>query len=158
MPPLRSHPAVLIGPISLVLLGLAGVGYLTTYTARGNGLHQLFIWLAWSVLALRLIYKVFDWLTGYFFVTSKRIILVSGIRRQKIKAIWLAQVTAVEVKRTVGAKILGYGELIFHSQCPDAALVSFDYSPYPEQIGLELDGLLDPILNDFPRLWDDLDT
>jgi hypothetical protein len=150
LPTLRRHSAILIGPISLTLLGLMAAGNLSTTIARGNGLHGLLIWLAWSALVLRLIWKIFDWWVGYIVVTSDRIIVVSGILRRKITAIWLAQVTAVEVKRRISSRFFGYGEFVFHSQCP--ALVALDYVPFPEQVEMELKDLV------FPGPWYDLDA
>jgi hypothetical protein len=45
----------------------------------------------------------------------------------------------------------GYGELVFHSQCPDTAMVAFDYMPYPFELFLELCELA------FPKPTIDLD-
>lgn len=159
---IHRHPATLFGPTSVALLGLAAAIILSTTGAHGNGLHQLFIWLAWFVLVLRLIKKISDWWNDYLFVTSERIIVVSRSKsssssrtisrpHRKIVAIWLAQVTAVTLRRTVGGKLLGYGDVIFQSQCPDAALVAFDSVPYPNQVYLELRALV------FPGLLNDLD-
>jgi len=136
--PTHKHVAILIGPIFLVLFGLAAAVGLSTINAHGDGLRMGFIWLAWFVLFLRLIWKVSDWSLGYFFVASDRIILVSGILRRRTNAIWLAQVTAIDLKRSVAGVVFGYGELVFHSPCPDAAMVTFDYAPYPDQFFLEL--------------------
>lgn len=136
--PLRRHVAILIGPISLMVLGLAAAVGLSVISVRGNGLLMDFIWLAWFVLFLRLIWKVLSWSVGYFFVASDRIILVSGILRRRINAIWLAQVTAIELRRSAQGVIFGYGELVFHSQCSDAAMAAFDYMPYPYELFLEL--------------------
>jgi uncharacterized membrane protein YdbT with pleckstrin-like domain len=103
---LHRHPAFIIGPIFLTLVGLSVAGYLSQNIVRGNGMHILFIWLAWLVLALRLIWKVSQWSAENFFITNERIILVSGIVRRRTIAIWLAQITAVRVRRTVGGRFL----------------------------------------------------
>ena len=97
-----------------------------------------FIWLASLVLFARLIWKILGRLVGYFFVASDQIIVVSGILRRRVNAIWLAQVTAIELRRSVGGFIFGYGELVFHSQCPNAVMVAFDYMPYPYELFQEL--------------------
>jgi len=130
---------MLVGPIFLVLVGLSAAGYLSQVaSAHRNGQWVLFIWLAWFVLLLRLVWKLFDWSVEYLFVTSDRIILISGILRRKIATIWLAQVTAIEIRHTVRGRRLGYAELVFHSPCPDAALLAFDYAPYPDVLAEEL--------------------
>jgi hypothetical protein len=147
LPSFRRHPAILIGPVFLTLFSLLAAGLLLTSIARDNGLGDLLILLAWFALILRLAWKFLDWRIGYFFATGDRIIVVSGVFRQKVTAIWLAQVTAIEVKRGFGGRILGYGELVFHSQCP--ALLALDYVPYPEQLKMELNDLT------FPGTWHD---
>jgi PH (Pleckstrin Homology) domain-containing protein len=149
---IHRHPQFIIGPIFVTLVGLSVAGSLSQNVVRGNGMHLLFIWLAWFVLVLRVIWKISQWSTEYFLVTNERIILVSGIVRRRFTAIWLAQVTAVRVRRTIGGRFLGYGELVFHSQCPDAALIAFDYAPYPQLLTQEIERLV------FRGLWDDLDT
>jgi hypothetical protein len=154
--PIRRHPAFLIGPIFLLIFGSVAAGYLSQTSVRSNGLREAFIWLAWLVLAMWPIWKILDWWAGYFFVADDRIVLVSGIRGRKITAIWLAQVTAIERRRTIGGLLLGYGELFFHSPCPDAALVAFDYAPYPSELFGELCELAFPEPPDtcrFRRWW-----
>jgi uncharacterized membrane protein YdbT with pleckstrin-like domain len=103
-----------------------------------------FIWLAWFVLFLRLIWKILGWSVERVFVASDRIILVSGILRRRINAIWLAQVAAIELRRSVVSIAFGYGDLVFQSQCPDATMVAFDYMPYPYELFLELCELVFP--------------
>ncbi len=148
--PLRRHLAILLGPILLTTFGLTAAAAISMISVRGNGLLMGFIWLAWFALFLRLIWKILGWWVGYFFVASDRIILVSGILRRRINAIWLAQVTAIELRRSAMAVIFGYGELVFHSQCPDAAMVAFDYVPYSYELFLEVCELA------FPKPWTDL--
>jgi len=151
IPPLRRHLAILLGPIFLAMFGLLAAAVLSMISVRGNGLLMGFIWLASFMLFVRLIWKILGRLVGYFFVASDRIILVSGILRRRINAIWLAQVTAIELRRSAVGLIFGYGELVFHSQCPDAVMVAFDYMPYPYELFQELCELA------FPKPRTDLD-
>jgi Bacterial PH domain len=116
----------------------------STDSIRVHGLDLGFIWLAWMVIFLRLIWKCFDWTLGYFVVTNERIMQVSGVLRRRIKAIWLAQVTGITLKRSVLGEICGYAELVLHSPCPDAALLSLDYAPYPTQLESDLRELAFP--------------
>jgi len=46
----HEHPAVLIGPIALVLLGLAIAGLLSNTVTHGNSTAILIIWGLWVVL------------------------------------------------------------------------------------------------------------
>ena len=136
--PLQRHLAILLGPIFLTTFTLTAAAVLSIISVGGNGWLIACIWLASFVLLLWLTWKILDWSVGYFFVASDRIILVSGILRRRINAIWLAQVTAIELRRSLAGHIFGYGELVFHSQCPDAAMVAFDYMPYPYELFVEL--------------------
>jgi energy-coupling factor transporter ATP-binding protein EcfA2 len=149
--PLRRHLAVLLGPIFLAIFGLAAAAALSIIDVRGNGLLMDLIWLASFVLFVRLIWKILGWSAGHFFVASDRVVVVSGILRRRINAIWLAQITAIELRRSVLGLIFGYGELVFHSQSPDAVMVAFDYMPYPYELFLELCELA------FPKPKTDLD-
>lgn len=148
----RHHPAILIGPFLFTFLGLLAALLFSTGSIRVHGLGLGLIWLAWIVIFLRLIWKCFDWTVGYFVVTNERIMQVSGVLRRRIKAIWLAQVTGITLKRSVLGEICGYAELIFHSPCPDAALLSLDYAPYPTQLESDLRELV------FPHAEHDEDT
>ena len=65
----HEHPAVLIGPIALVLLGLAIAGVLSL-AAHGNTTAILVIWVLWVVLLGWLGVKIWDWAVNYFVVTS----------------------------------------------------------------------------------------
>jgi hypothetical protein len=107
-------------------VGLAAAAGLSVIGAHGNGLRLTFTWLAWFVLVLRLTWKVLEWRAGYFLVASDRVVLVSG------------------------GLLLGYGELVFHAPCPDAALVALDYAPYPFELFREVCELAFPGAS---RLW-----
>ena len=138
----RFHPAVLIGPIAQVLGGLALAGLLSTTVARGNGVVMLIIWIAWLVLVARLLYKVYEWLEDYFVVTSQRLLLATGILTRNINMMPLSKVTDMSFKRSTMGRLLGYGEFIVESAGQDQALRRVDHLPYPEQLYLEVCGLI----------------
>src|SRR4051795_5399060 len=56
----HQHPAVLIRPIFEVLAGLAIAGWLSNAVAHGNSTAILVIWLLWTLLLLRLLWKILD--------------------------------------------------------------------------------------------------
>ncbi|HLY65721.1 MAG TPA: PH domain-containing protein, partial [Chloroflexota bacterium] len=89
----RFHPAVLIRPVGEVLLGLAIAGLLSTTIARNSGIALLVIWLVWFLVALRLLYKVWAWLDDYFVVTSKRMMLATGVFSKSVAMLPLTKVT-----------------------------------------------------------------
>jgi uncharacterized membrane protein YdbT with pleckstrin-like domain len=138
----RQHPAVLIRRIVEALLGLAAAGFLSDKVAHGNSLVIVVIWALWAVLLVRLIMKVFEWSVNYFVVTSQRMLLASGIITRKVNMMPLAKVTDMSFQRSTLGRILGYGQFILESAGQDQALRIVDYLPYPEQLYLEVCGLI----------------
>jgi membrane protein YdbS with pleckstrin-like domain len=137
----HEHPAVLIGPIFLVLAGLAIAGWLTNSVTH-NGTAIIVIWALWGLLLLRLGYKVWDWAVHYFVVTSQRLVLVQGVLLRKVNMMPLSKVTDMSFKRSTTGRILGYGEFVVESAGQDQALSHVRFIPYPEQLYLEVCGLI----------------
>ena len=138
----HEHPAVLIGPIALVLLGLGIAGVLSNYVAHGNADAILIIWGLWVLLLLWFAFKVWDWSVNYFVVTSHRLILAKGVIVRNVGMLPLTKVTDMSFQRTTIGRILGYGEFIVESAGQDQALRNVKFIPYPEQLYLEVCGLI----------------
>ena len=138
----HQHPAILIRPIFEVLIGLAIAGWLSNSVANGNGTVILVIWVVWGLVFLRLVWKVFEWVETYFVVTSQRFLLASGIVTRKVNMMPLAKVTDMTFQRSPMGRVLGFGEFILESAGQDQALTNVDYLPYPEQLYLEVCGLI----------------
>jgi membrane protein YdbS with pleckstrin-like domain len=138
----RRHPAVLIGPSILTLAGLLAATVLTATILHGNGALIAVVWIAWLVIFLRLIWKVLNWAVDFFVVTSHRILLTSGLLTRKIAMMPLTKVTDMSFQRDFAGRLLGYGEFIVESAGQDQALRRVDHIPYPEQLYLEVCGML----------------
>ena len=138
----HQHPAILIRPIFEVLIGLAIAGWLSNSVANGNGTAILVIWVVWGLVFLRLVWKVFEWGETYFVVTSQRFLLATGILTRKVNMMPLAKVTDMSFQRSAMGRLLGYGEFILESAGQDQALTNVGYLPYPEQLYLEVCGLI----------------
>lgn len=128
----KIHSARLIPPLVTVIGGLF-LAIALSPVMRGN--MRLGIWLIMLLLSLYLARAAFVWLFTYFVVTSIRIFMcdLSGITLQ----LNLTDVKGVRVTRTLGGRILGYGTLILGS-----ARIAIDSLPYPEQLYLEILGML----------------
>ena len=137
----HQHPAVLIGPIFLAFLGLAIAGWLTTI-ARGNTIALVVIWLLWGILLFRLVWKVIDWSLNYFVITSERLLLAQGFILRRVDMMPLVKVTDMSFRRDLKGQLLGYGEFVVESAGQDQALRNVNYLPYPEQLYLEVCGLI----------------
>ena len=138
----HQHPAILIRPIFEVLIGLAIAGWLSNSVANGNGTAILVIWVVWGLVFLRLVWKVFEWGETYFVVTSQRFLLATGLVTRKVNMMPLAKVTDMTFERSATGRILGYGEFILESAGQNQALERIKHLPYPEQLYLEVCGLI----------------
>ena len=138
----HQHPAVLIRVIFEVLIALAIAGWLTVAVAKDNGTAVLIIWILWGIVFLRLVIKVVEWVETYFVVTSQRFLLATGLITRQVKMMPLAKVTDMTFERSAWGRILGYGEFIIESAGQNQALERVKHLPYPEQLYLEVCGLL----------------
>ena len=87
-------------------------------------------------------WKVFEWSEDYFVVTSQRLLLCQGFITHKVNMMPLAKVTDMSFQRSAMGQLLGYGEFIVESAGQDQALRNVDHLPYPEQLYLEVCGLI----------------
>jgi uncharacterized membrane protein YdbT with pleckstrin-like domain len=138
----HQHPAVLIRVIFEVLVGLAIAGWLTVAVAKNNGTAVLIIWILWGLVFLQLVIRVIEWVETYFVVTSQRFILATGLVTRQVKMMPLAKVTDMTFERSATGRILGYGEFILESAGQNQALERIKHLPYPEQLYLEVCGLI----------------
>jgi uncharacterized membrane protein YdbT with pleckstrin-like domain len=140
----RKHPAVLVKPISYVIGGLIVAGVLTEFIGRHNGIALLVIWLAWLGLLGYLGQQTLIWAINYFVVTSQRMMLTSGLITRKVAMMPLTKVTDMSFQRSFQGQVLGYGTFILESAGQDQAFRVVDHLPYPEQLYLEVCGLIFP--------------
>ncbi len=140
----RKHPAVLLRPIGVTLLGLVIAAVISTTVAQHNADVVGFVWIVWAVLLAWLAYKVWEWSQDYFIVTSRRMLLATGVITRKVAMMPLVKVTDMSFQRSSLGRLLGYGEFILESAGQDQALRRVDHIPYPEQLYLEVCGLIFP--------------
>ena len=138
----HQHPAVLIRPIFEVLVGLAIAGWLSNSVAHGNTTVILVIWILWAILLLRLAWKVLEWSLTYFVITSQRLLLSQGFLIRRVDMMPLAKVTDMSFNRAPTGQLLGFGEFVVESAGQDQALRNINHLPYPEQLYLEVCGLI----------------
>ena len=135
----RKHPAELAGPLILVSGGLLAAGELTRRSVRPK-----IVWGAYLPVLLYFLQRVAAWQATYFTVTDMRMILVSGFVVRKVAMMPLAKVTDMSFQRSALGRLLGYGEFIVESAGEEQALRTIDFLPYPEQLYLEVCGLIFP--------------
>ena len=107
-----------------------------------SGTVLLVVWLLWLVLLIRLLYAIYVWLEDYFVVTSQRLLVAKGVLTKSVNMMPLTKVTDMRFERSPWGRLLGYGTFIVESAGQDQALRKIDHLPYPEQLYLEVCGLI----------------
>jgi hypothetical protein len=131
----RRHPAVLIVPTAQAVGGLLAAFALTATVLRDRGALLIWIvWGLWGLLMIRLIWEAVNWAVDYFVITSKRILLTSGVFTRSVAMMPLTKVTDMSFRRTFAGRLLGYGEFVVESAGQDQALRTIDHIPYPEEL------------------------
>jgi membrane protein YdbS with pleckstrin-like domain len=138
----RRHPAVLIGPSVQALAGLLAAAVLTATVLHGNHVLVYAVWIGWLILFGRMVWKAINWAVDFFVVTSHRILLTSGVLTRKVAMMPLTKVTDMSFQRSFAGRLFGFGEFIVESAGQDQALRNIDHIPYPEQLYLEVCGML----------------
>src|SRR5450631_2450757 len=140
----RKHPAVLIGPIAIALAGVLIALVMGTTVLRHSHDGIIVLVLVVVSLLLYLAFKTWEWSEDYFVVTSDRMLQASGVFTRKIAMMPLVKVTDMSFQRSTLGRMLGFGEFILESAGQDQALRVVDHLPYPEQLYLEVCGLIFP--------------
>ena len=138
----REHPIVLLWRALAVLAGLGVAGWLSNAAAHGNGTTILIIWLLWAVLLGWLLVRILDWSVHYFVITSKRLMLTTGVLLRRVNAIPLDKITDIEFRQSQTGRLFGYGTFEVYSPNQDPRMRTFKYLPYPGQLYLEVSGLI----------------
>jgi hypothetical protein len=134
----RYHPAILLPQAAVAAGGLLAAVALWPVDSTASYL-SLGIWLLAALLVFQALTAVYSWLECYLAVTIQRLItpetgfLFRGVRHN----VPLAQLQDIRLVRSLGGRILGYGTLVCQS-----AGVTIGYIPYPEQLYIEITGLL----------------
>jgi uncharacterized membrane protein YdbT with pleckstrin-like domain len=116
--------------------------FLSAAFAKGSATVIGVLWIAWGLLFIRLLIRIWEWWDNHFVVTSQRLLLATGVITKKVNMMPLTKVTDMSFQRSSWGRILGYGEFIVESAGQDQALRRVDHLPYPEQLYLEVCGLI----------------
>lgn len=140
----RKARAVLIGPAAALLAGLIAAALISLTIASGSGIAVLVVWALWGVLLLWFAVRYAEWAVNYFVVTSQRMLLISGIVNRQVGMMPLTKVNDMRFERSVWGRLLGYGSFVVETAGEQQVLRSIDFVPYPEQLYLEVVGLIFP--------------
>jgi uncharacterized membrane protein YdbT with pleckstrin-like domain len=137
----RQHPARLLPPLTAAVGGLLAaiaVGRIT----EGVESAQYVVWILAGFLIARFLVDAINWSVNYVALTKERFILTSGILDRKVMIIPLPEARGLTFERSAGGRLFGYGVLSFESD--GKAKTILDYIPYPEQVYIEVYGMLHP--------------
>jgi hypothetical protein len=137
----RRHWAVLAAPLTITGGGLLIAFALDTGLPPVPYLRDV-IWLGWALLFCYLLWQLIEWWFDRFIVTDRRIMLVTGLVTRKVAMMPLVKVTDMSYKRSVLARILGYGEFIMESAGQDQALRNVTFVAQPDWLYREMCALL----------------
>lgn len=138
----RLHPAPLVLPGAITLLGLFVAIGIDTLTPAKDGVMRDVVWVLWLVLALWFGYKFALWWNDFLIVTNKRILVASGLIAQTVNMMPLGKLTDMAYKRSAMGRILGYGLFDFESAGQDQALRTIKFVPDVENVYLDICHLL----------------
>ncbi|MGH3343437.1 MAG: PH domain-containing protein [Carbonactinosporaceae bacterium] len=138
----RRHPAQILEPAASAVGGLVAVFFLDTVLPIDVPLLRDLLWLGWSFLVARLIWKALEWYVDYFIVTDRRIMATTGLITRKVAMMPLVKVTDMSYKRSPVARLLGYGTFIMESAGQEQALREVHHLPRPDMLYLEMCDLL----------------
>lgn len=139
----RFHPAVLAGPAGAAASGLAAAVVLSL-VADLSGDAQLIMWVTWALLALYALAKAISWPMNYFVVTTQRMLIIKGTFTRDVTMTPLSWAVNFKLRRTTTGRLMGYGHFILVHRHQDPAMRMVRFLPYPEQLYLEVCGLIYP--------------
>jgi uncharacterized membrane protein YdbT with pleckstrin-like domain len=103
----RLHWKVLIGPLVLLLATLAAAAWMRT-----QGPWSDWVLLAPAVGVLVLLAALVKRQSSDFAVTSKRVMMKTGVFNTRSVEILLGKIEAIAVHQTIGGRVFGYGDII----------------------------------------------
>jgi len=133
----RQHPAVLAGSVITVLAGLVAAGILSQLVSASQPLYVV-IWIAWGALFLRFLFRATSWSVDYFVITSRRIMMITGLVNRRVAGIPFPLVNDFSLHRSPVGRLLGFGEFRVRYGTRDQVLQRIQYMPFPEQLCLEI--------------------
>jgi hypothetical protein len=123
-------------------LGAVVIASVLTGTLADSLSLKLVIWVPTGFLVGQLLWSAVGWPASYFVVTTERVLLITGFFRRKVEMIPLGQLVNMSFERSFTGRVLGFGSFIDGSG--GRGRVICEHVPYPEQLYLEICGMLFP--------------
>ncbi|MDQ1482639.1 MAG: hypothetical protein QOF35_715 [Actinomycetota bacterium] len=137
----RSHGKVLIGPVAVLILVVAGVITASTLWPNQTAAGVIAALVGVPVLFLWSVVPFLRWLTSTYTVTNRRLITRHGILTRSGRDIPLFRINDVAYEKGLIDRLLGCGTLIISDATEKAGVVLPDI-PNVEQVHLQISDLL----------------
>ncbi|MGH8885766.1 MAG: PH domain-containing protein [Egibacteraceae bacterium] len=124
------HPAVLIPPAVPAVIALL-IAFVVGSLLGPGGFGTLLWWLT-VPFVLWLVWRVLEWRFDRIVLTTRRIIVVDGIIVRKVGMMPFVKVTDLGYKRSLWARLLGYGAVRLESAGQVQDLEHISYIPNPD--------------------------
>jgi membrane protein YdbS with pleckstrin-like domain len=148
----RRHWSILWREMVAVVAGTFLLGYLAGVTTMSSQLVVGAATVGWGLLLLWVAIRVGDWWFDRFVLTSRRVMVISGIVTRKVAMMPLARVTDMAYNQGPIGRVLNFGSFILESAGQDQALREVHHLPHPRQLYLlMLDEMYGPDPNPAPR-------
>lgn len=122
----RPHPVVVIGPVLLFVVAVAGAA---TIAIRYSDAPIVVAWLLAGMIALPALWalvRLLRWRSVRFLVTSTRLLYRRGVLGRDIVQLRLQRVAEVHCRQSPGGRMIGCGRLVFEVAGGDGPLVVED--------------------------------
>ncbi len=128
----RLHWSVVVPSFLAALAALFAAGYITGQLTDRTGPIDEIIWLLALAVMGRSIWRFVAWNHDRFIVTSRRIMVVSGVFNRRVAMMPLMRVTDMTYERSLLGRIFGWGTFVIESAGQDQALSRIDRLPSPD--------------------------
>lgn len=128
------HGMVVAGPVLQTVAVLVGAALIGSFFSLDDTTDPIdtVVGLIAIFFALRLGWKLLVWRNEKIVVTDQRIFDVSGVLTRRVATVPLEKVTDMTYRRTIGGRVLGYGDLIFETAGQAQAMDRIEFLPNPD--------------------------
>jgi PH (Pleckstrin Homology) domain-containing protein len=137
---IHQHPSVLVPPFAAAAGGVFAA-IAASKIPGDTGTPELVVWILVIFLILKFILNAISWPGQYIVITGERFIQITGFFVRRVKDMPLTNLDEMTFQRSAAGRILGYGTFRIGPESDGQQVI--DYIPYPEQVYLEVKGILE---------------
>lgn len=126
----RAHWITMVEPVATAVAALLVTLLYATTSRLGEGLS--FLLLIVAALALRALWRYWNWRAEWFVATDRRLLRTYGVLNHRVAMMPLAKVTDMSYDRSLLGRIVGYGEFVMESAGQDQLLREINFIPDPD--------------------------